>query len=127
MTKSDKEEEAKALAAGLKSATTLQAFATNKGMEVATDILKAVVKCYGHDPFMHQEKEMEIAYQATINTFMIYLLRTVQKTGELIAATGLLTSEGIPWKEQNLEPEEIFSEADRLVREAEAEATEGKQ
>jgi hypothetical protein len=121
-----------AAAAGISSGARLRAFAVDKGYEVATAFLREVVKAHNEDPFLQQHKgemtggdvnnEMTITYQTMIQTFIMSLLRTVQKTDELIAATGLLTSEGIPWDSENFEPEEIFAEADRLVREAEAQA-----
>lgn len=121
-------------AAGSNTGRVLRNIAIDKGIEVVTLFLSETVKAHSKDPVMQAARvpedltakeisdEMTINFQFMINTFIISLLRTVQKTNELIAATGLLTSEGIPWESENFEPEEIFAEADRLIREAEAKA-----
>lgn len=117
--------------AGLDTGSALRLLAINKGHEIATLFLSAVVKARNDDPVLNQNRDemtakeisdqMTIAFQAMVQTFIMSLLRSVQKTSELVAATGLLTSQGIPWDTENFEPNEIFAEADRLLREAEAE------
>lgn len=112
-----------------KTADALAIYASAKGAMIATELLKLVTttirdtnfyKAHAHEVAPeHMANEMSVVYSSAVNNLIISLLATSQRTLQLIAATGLLSDEGIPWERENFDPNEIFAEADRVLKEAE--------